>query len=185
MSDQLAAPVRQFLQWVTERPRTYADVMDEWRSSCPRLTVWEDASIAGYVALEGGPVEADGIAQVGQERVFQPALGFELPCHFDPPPSFGESRRFFQPFGSGVDLRPEEAAPFGPHERFAVAFRPLAFRQRASPQPGVLELVFVPVTPSSRRRPCATARCSGCATTCRYPGWSGLTAPPQALTTTP
>ena len=55
MPDTLSAPMRQFLQWVTERSRLYADVMDEWRSSCPRLTVWEDASIEGYVRLEGGP----------------------------------------------------------------------------------------------------------------------------------
>jgi hypothetical protein len=52
---EISAPLRQFLTWVTERPRRYADVMEEWRSSCPRLTVWEDASIAGHVALEGGP----------------------------------------------------------------------------------------------------------------------------------
>jgi len=26
----------QFLRWVAERPRTYADVMEAWRTSCPR-----------------------------------------------------------------------------------------------------------------------------------------------------
>lgn len=54
MTEILTAPMRQFLGWVGERERCYADVMDEWRSSCPRLTVWEDAVIAGYVVLEGG-----------------------------------------------------------------------------------------------------------------------------------
>jgi hypothetical protein len=33
----------QFLAWLAERPRPYADVMEAWRSSCPRLTVWEDS----------------------------------------------------------------------------------------------------------------------------------------------
>jgi len=53
MPEPISAPTRQFLIWVTERPRVYADVMEEWRSSCPRLSVWEDASIAGLVCLEG------------------------------------------------------------------------------------------------------------------------------------
>src|SRR3954464_9150084 len=47
---------QQFLAWVDERPRTRADVMDAWRSSCPRLTIWEDAVIAGLVRLEGRSV---------------------------------------------------------------------------------------------------------------------------------
>jgi hypothetical protein len=49
----VAAPTLQFLAWVAERPRSYADVMDAWRSSCPRLTVWEDATIDGLVRLDG------------------------------------------------------------------------------------------------------------------------------------
>ncbi len=48
---------RQFLAWVAEAPRSYADVMDAWRTSCPRLSVWEDARIDGLVGLVGG---ADG-----------------------------------------------------------------------------------------------------------------------------
>jgi hypothetical protein len=44
----------QFLSWLADRPRTYADVMEAWRSTCPRISVWEDASIAGLVRCEGG-----------------------------------------------------------------------------------------------------------------------------------
>jgi hypothetical protein len=47
---------QQFLAWVDDRPRTRADVMDAWRSSCPRLTIWEDAVIAGLVRMEGRSV---------------------------------------------------------------------------------------------------------------------------------
>lgn len=56
----MAAPVDalilDFVQWVAEAPaRPYADVMAAWRTSCPRLTVWEDALEAGYVArIDGG-----------------------------------------------------------------------------------------------------------------------------------
>jgi hypothetical protein len=31
------------VEWVEKQPRTYAEVMDAWRTSCPRLPVWEDA----------------------------------------------------------------------------------------------------------------------------------------------
>ena len=39
-----------FVAWVAEGPRPYDEVMAAWRTSCPRLTVWEDAIEAGYVA---------------------------------------------------------------------------------------------------------------------------------------
>jgi hypothetical protein len=42
----------QFLAWVADRPRNYAQTMDAWRSSCPRLSVWEDAVIEGLVRIE-------------------------------------------------------------------------------------------------------------------------------------
>ncbi len=38
-----------FLHWVDASPRAYAEVMDVWRTSCPRLTVWEDAVDRGLV----------------------------------------------------------------------------------------------------------------------------------------
>ena len=50
----VGALTRQFLAWVAERPRTYAEVMEAWRSTCPRLSVWEDAMIGGLVRLDGG-----------------------------------------------------------------------------------------------------------------------------------
>ena len=54
MPDPLTQPISDFLQWVADRPRTYGDVMDAWRSSCPRLTVWEDAIGRGLVEIEPG-----------------------------------------------------------------------------------------------------------------------------------
>ena len=38
------------VEWVAQKPRTHADVMSTWRTSCPRLTVWEDALDRGLVA---------------------------------------------------------------------------------------------------------------------------------------
>jgi len=37
------------LRWLAAEPRTYAETMEAWRTSCPRLTIWEDAVDAGYV----------------------------------------------------------------------------------------------------------------------------------------
>jgi len=42
----------QFLRWLEERPRSYADTMDAWRSNCPRLSAWEDALEEGLIRLE-------------------------------------------------------------------------------------------------------------------------------------
>jgi len=53
MSDSPSLIMIQFLSWVADRPRSYAETMDAWRTSCPRLSVWEDAVIAGLVRLEG------------------------------------------------------------------------------------------------------------------------------------
>jgi hypothetical protein len=41
--------------WVAVEPRPYAEVMDAWRTSCPRLPVWEDAVDRGLVARRPGP----------------------------------------------------------------------------------------------------------------------------------
>lgn len=49
------ASLRQLLAWVAERPRTYAEAMEAWRTSCPRLCPWEDATRAGMVALKPAP----------------------------------------------------------------------------------------------------------------------------------
>jgi len=35
--------VLDLVEWVARQPRSYDDVMDAWRTSCPRLAIWEDA----------------------------------------------------------------------------------------------------------------------------------------------
>ena len=37
------------VEWIAVQPRRYEDVMDAWRTSCPRLTIWEDAIDLGLV----------------------------------------------------------------------------------------------------------------------------------------
>ena len=33
----------QFLKWVAERPRSYAELREAWSSTCPLNCAWEDA----------------------------------------------------------------------------------------------------------------------------------------------
>jgi len=51
------ALVLELLAWVEARPRSYQETMEAWRTSCPRMPVWEDATASGLVAVvpgEGG-----------------------------------------------------------------------------------------------------------------------------------
>jgi hypothetical protein len=41
------------VEWIGKEPRTYRQVMEAWRTSCPRLTVWEEAVDRGLLAREG------------------------------------------------------------------------------------------------------------------------------------
>jgi hypothetical protein len=59
----------ELLNWVAERPRTYDETMAAWRTSCPRMPIWEDASSDGLVTVLAG----DGGSNAAQ--VFLTPLG--------------------------------------------------------------------------------------------------------------
>ena len=46
----------EFLDWVAARPRSYDDVVEAWRSSCPRHPVLDDAFTDGLIAVVDGRV---------------------------------------------------------------------------------------------------------------------------------
>lgn len=50
------APTVQLLAWIDEEPRGYAETVERWRTSCPRLAVWEDALAEGLVRVDGRAV---------------------------------------------------------------------------------------------------------------------------------
>jgi hypothetical protein len=53
MSDAIVdALIVDLLEWLAARERTYREVIDVWRTSCPRLPVLEDARDRGFVAQE-------------------------------------------------------------------------------------------------------------------------------------
>jgi hypothetical protein len=65
----VSASMLEFLRWVAARRRTYTETMEAWRTSCPRFSVWEDASIDGYVALRD---------EAGEQCVFLTPQGAAL-----------------------------------------------------------------------------------------------------------
>jgi hypothetical protein len=52
MSQTLDPLLRDLLAWVADRPRPYDEMIEAWRTSCPRLTVWEEAVERGFVTRE-------------------------------------------------------------------------------------------------------------------------------------
>jgi hypothetical protein len=56
MDGTVSAPTLQLLAWIAERSRAYPETIEAWKSSCPRLTVWEDALADGLVRVEAGDV---------------------------------------------------------------------------------------------------------------------------------
>ena len=48
------ALIRDFLAWLAAAPRPYAEAMEVWRTSCPRLTIWEDALDDGLIVRRAG-----------------------------------------------------------------------------------------------------------------------------------
>ncbi len=63
------------LEWVAADPRPYSEVMDAWRTSCPRLPVWEDANARGFLVRHREPgrgefvsVSATGAAYLRTRR---------------------------------------------------------------------------------------------------------------------
>ena len=63
------------LEWLVKRDRSYEEVMDVWRTSCPRLPVWEDANDGGLVMKEQVQgrcmvrITSSGLALLEQRRL--------------------------------------------------------------------------------------------------------------------
>jgi len=68
VTDVVESLILDLLEWIGAGPRPYVEVMDAWRTSCPRLPVWEDATDRGFIERHhrpGGPafvsVSASGV----------------------------------------------------------------------------------------------------------------------------
>jgi hypothetical protein len=49
MTNTVENLILDLVEWVGRKERTYRETMDAWRTSCPRLPVWEDATDRGLV----------------------------------------------------------------------------------------------------------------------------------------
>ena len=49
VSDPPEALILDLLEWIGPEARAYPEVIEAWRSSCPRLPVWEDANERGFI----------------------------------------------------------------------------------------------------------------------------------------
>jgi hypothetical protein len=55
MTDNLESLILDLLEWLGSSPRPYSEVLDAWRTSCPRFPVWEEANDRGFVERHYAP----------------------------------------------------------------------------------------------------------------------------------
>jgi len=51
MPDVVEGLILDLIEWAADKERTYEETMNAWRTSCPRLPVWEDANDRGFIAV--------------------------------------------------------------------------------------------------------------------------------------
>ena len=69
----------QMLTWLASQPRSYAETMNAWRTSCPRLSIWEDA-LADQLVLVGRAFPGGG---QGASPVLLTNRGREILAQFE------------------------------------------------------------------------------------------------------
>jgi len=77
MTEPVEALIVDFVTWLAPGPRPYDEVMEAWRTSCPRLTVWEEALDRRLVARRRG---ADGRPSVSVTDKGRAWLAGRLDC---------------------------------------------------------------------------------------------------------
>ena len=70
MSQPLDPLILDLVEWVASEPRTYTVVMDAWRTSCPRLTVWEEAVDRGFLVRGSGAANSALVTVTAAGRAF-------------------------------------------------------------------------------------------------------------------
>jgi hypothetical protein len=54
VSDTVDSLILDLLEWIGPNPRPHAETLEAWRTSCPRLPVWEDANDRGLITRHRG-----------------------------------------------------------------------------------------------------------------------------------
>lgn len=78
MPDPVDALVIDLLEWIGPHSRPYAEVIDAWRTSCPRLPVWEEANARGYLVREhmAGVGTSISVSAAGLAHLHEHLRGF-------------------------------------------------------------------------------------------------------------
>lgn len=73
MTDPVEALILDLLAWIGPVGRPYSEVMEAWRTSCPRLPVWEEANARGFIRRIHPPGRAPEVAltELGRMRIRQ------------------------------------------------------------------------------------------------------------------
>jgi hypothetical protein len=71
MTDSVETLILDLLEWLGPSPRPYLEVLDAWRTSCPRFPVWEDASDRGFMEVTHIPVRGQfvSVTEAGAEHL--------------------------------------------------------------------------------------------------------------------
>jgi len=69
MSDAIESLIVDLLEWIGPTPRLYDEVIDAWRTSCPRLPVWEEANERGFLTawFEANRGRFVSVTEAGQQ----------------------------------------------------------------------------------------------------------------------
>jgi hypothetical protein len=70
MTNPVDALILDLLEWIGPKPRPYAEVIEAWRTSCPRLPVWEDANARGFIERRHEAGSEATVAVTALGRVF-------------------------------------------------------------------------------------------------------------------
>ena len=71
MPDPVEALVADLVAWIGAGSRPYAEVIEAWRTSCPRLPVWEEANARGlirHVHCAGQPARV-ALTELGRRQL--------------------------------------------------------------------------------------------------------------------
>ena len=79
MDDPVDPLILDLLEWVAARPRTYTEVMDAWRTSCPRLTIWLHARHTPNYTPYSPSVNLDADADATPWRALIPCGSWRAP----------------------------------------------------------------------------------------------------------
>jgi hypothetical protein len=71
VSDTVDTLILDLLEWMGPNTRRYAEVLEAWWTSCPRLPVWEDANDRGFIARHHAPgrVAPASVSAAGAEHL--------------------------------------------------------------------------------------------------------------------